>query len=89
MTPARIGELLSIGAALIAGGLWLGSLDNRVQAGEAQLTEVTKEVKATPTQVAVLQTQMSSVQETVREVKEEQAKQDDKLDRILEEVRRR
>lgn len=88
MTPARIGELLTIAAALIGGGLWLGSLDNRVQAGEIQLAEVAKEVKATPTQVAVLQTQMSTVQEAVKDVKDEQAKQDDKLDKILEEVRK-
>jgi hypothetical protein len=86
MTPARMGELITIAAALIGGGLWLGSLDSRVQAGEAQLTEVVKEVKTTPTQVAVLQTQMASVQETV---KDQQAKQGDKLDTILEEVRRR
>jgi hypothetical protein len=37
----------------------------------------------------VLQTQMASVQETVKEVKDQQAKQGDKLDTILEEVRRR
>lgn len=89
MTPARIGELLTIGTALIAGGLWLGSLDNRVQAGESQLSEVAREVKATPTQVAVLQTQMDAVQEAVKEVKSQQTKDAEKLDKILDEVRRR
>jgi hypothetical protein len=81
MTTARIIEYFSVGAALVAGGLWLGSLNNRVQAGETQLSTVAAEVKVTPTQVAVLQTQMTQVQET-------QKKQDEKLDKILEEVRR-
>lgn len=89
MTPSRIAELVAISAALIGGGLWLGALQSRVQAADSQLTEVAREVKSTPTQVAVLQTQMSAVQETVREMKEQQTKADEKLDRILNEVRRR
>jgi hypothetical protein len=82
VTIPRVIEYLTVGTAILAGGLWLGSLDNRVQAGEVQLKEVSVDVKAAPTQIAVLQTQMTSVQDT-------QKKQDEKLDRILEEVRRR
>lgn len=87
-TTARIVELLTIATSLVIGGLWLGSLNSRVEAGETQLAEVAREVKATPTQVAVLQTQMSNTQDTVREIKDRQVKQDEKLDKILDEVRR-
>lgn len=82
LTPARIGEWVVVITAILAGGLWLGSLNNRVQAGEQQLKQVSEESKKTPTEIAVLQSQMDTVQKV-------QQKQDEKLDKILEEVRRR
>ncbi len=58
----------------------MGALNHRVQAGESNLSAVAADVKTTPVQVAVLQAQMTAVQET-------QKVQTEKLDRILEEVR--
>lgn len=93
MTVARIVEYFSVGTALVVGGIWLGSLDNRVQAGEQQLTEVAQVARTAPTDVAVLKNQMTNVERSVDELKVAQKQQADEQralqQQILDELRRR
>lgn len=89
MTVGKIAELASIAAIMAGCFLWVGATANDVEATKEDVKQVKEEIKATPTDVAVLQTQVSSLQTAVGEVKAEQSRQDEKLDKILEEVRRR
>lgn len=93
VNAARVGEWIVVLSAMIGGGLWLGTLNTRVEAGETQLKDVADTVKATPTQVAVLQTQMSGVERSIEELKQAQQKQAEEAralqQQILQEVRRR
>lgn len=76
LNVTRLAEWGAVLTFVITGTLWLGSLNNRVAAGETQLKSVSEDVKTTPAQIAVLQSQMS-------EVRDVQRRQDEKLDRIL------
>lgn len=89
MTTSRIAELVAIGIAFAACFIWVGRVDADVSAAKADVAEVKAEVKSTPTNVAVLETKVATLTTMMAEVKTEQAKQADKLDKILEEVRRR
>lgn len=82
MTTGRIAELVSIAVALGGCLVWVGSTAGEVKTTKERVNAIEAKAQALPTQVAVLQTQMTAVQETQR-------KQDEKLDKILEEVRRR
>lgn len=88
MTVSRVLELIGAGAILAGGFIWVGSINSDVQAHEKRIADVQEQVKKTPTDVAVLQTQVGQIQATIGEVKDKQAKQDEKLDKILEEVRK-
>lgn len=93
LTPARIGEWITVGTALVLGGLWLGSLNTRVEAGEKQLAQVSEVAKTAPTDVAVLKNQMSNVEHSVEEIKaaQKQALDEQRVaqQQILDELRRR
>lgn len=89
MTASRLAELVSIAVAFGGCFLWVGATANDVATNKTAIEQVKAEIKATPTDVAVLQTQVGALQTSVGEVKAEQSKQNDKLDKILEEVRRR
>lgn len=89
MTAGKIAELVSIGIAFGACLMWVGATANDLQTTKEEVKQVKVDIKATPADVAVLQSQVTTMQGTIGEIKTEQAKQDDKLDRILEEVRRR
>ena len=67
-----------IAGAVMAVG-WLAGLSFGVQANDADIAEL----KAVPVQVAKIETVIENMQEDIAEIKAEQAKQDDKLDKIL------
>lgn len=89
MTVSRVAELTSIVIAVVSLAFWTGSTANDVAANKAEIAEVKADSKKTPTDVAVLQTQVGTLQSTVQDVKDKQKSQDEKLDKILEEVRKR
>ena len=82
MNVSRVAELVSIGVIFAGGFIWVGSVQADASSTKVRVDKVEAKADALPAQVAVLQTQMTAVQET-------QKKQDEKLDRILDEVRRR
>jgi uncharacterized membrane protein YjjP (DUF1212 family) len=85
VNTSRVAELVSIAVALGGCLLWVGATANEVESAKTRI----EKVEQTPTDVAVLKTQMTVVQESVKEVKEAQRAQDQKLDAILQELRRR
>ena len=73
------GRLYPMIAGAVAVVMWLAGLSFGVQANDADIDEL----KSIPVQVARIETVVENIKEDISEIKAEQAKQDDKLDKIL------
>ena len=73
------GRLYPMIAGAVAVVMWLAGLSFGVKANDADIAEF----KAVPLQVARIETDVEHIKNYISEIKAEQAKQDDKLNKIL------
>ena len=73
------GRLYPMIAGAVMAVVWLAGLSFGVQANDADIAEL----KAVPLKVVRIETVIENMQEDIAEIRAEQAKQDDKLDKIL------
>ncbi len=83
-TAAIIRHAITIGAVVVAIALAWGALDGRVKAVEDDIEKIDK----IETQVNDLNIQTAETAVEIGHIKENQGKQDKKLDEILKELRR-
>lgn len=77
-----VGTLITVVGLTLAGGRWVGALDNEVE----DLKEETDKIEEVQKEVQEISKSMTEVQTTQRFVLQEQSKQDKKLDKILEKL---